>query len=83
MKNRVEGYSNVFKDQNSGVITNNNNSDRERYRLAKDQARKNMESQDEIKDQARKNMESQDEIKDLKEELSDIKTLLKQLINNK
>lgn len=69
MKNRVEGYSNVFKDQNSGVITNNNNSDRERYRLAKDQARKNMESQDEIKD--------------LKEELSDIKTLLKQLINNK
>lgn len=69
MKNRVEGYSNVFKDENSGVITNNNNSDRERYRLAKDQARKNMESQDEIKD--------------LKEELSDIKTLLKQLINNK
>ena len=69
MKNRVEGYSNVFKDENSGVITNNNNSDRERYRLAKDQARKNMESQDEIKD--------------LKEELSDIKTLLRQLINNK
>ena len=69
MKNRVEGYSNVFKDENSGVITNNNNSDRERYRLAKDQARKNMESQEEIKE--------------LKEELGDIKTLLKQLINNK
>ena len=69
MKNRVEGYSNVFKDEYTGVITNNNSSDRERYRLAKEQAKKNMESQDEIKE--------------LKEELNDIKTLLKQLINNK
>ena len=69
MKNRVEGYNNVFKDEYTGVITNNNNSDRERYRLAKEQAKKNMESQEDIKD--------------LKEELNDIKTLLKQLINNK
>ena len=69
MKNKVEGYNNVFKDENTGVITNNNNSDRERYRLAKQQAKKNMESQDEIKE--------------LKEELNDIKALLKQLINNK
>ena len=69
MKNRVEGYSNVFKDEYTGVITNSNNSDRERYRLAKEQARKNMESHDEIKE--------------LKEELDDIKTLLKQLINKK
>ena len=69
MKNKVEGYNNVFKDEDTGVITNNNNSDRERYRLAKQQAMKNIESQDEIKD--------------LKEELNDIKTLLKQLINNK
>lgn len=69
MKNRVEGYNNVFKDDYTGVITNNNSSDRERYRLAKEQAKKNMESQDEIKE--------------LKEELNDIKSLLKQLINNK
>jgi len=69
MKNRVQGYSNVFKDVNTGVITNNNSSDRDRYRLAKEQAKKNMESQGEIQD--------------LKEELNDIKTLLKQLINNK
>ena len=69
MKNRVEGYSNVFKDEYTGVITNNNNSDRDRYRLAKEQARKNMESQDEIKE--------------LKEEVSEIKDLLRQLINKK
>ena len=69
MKHRVEGYSNVFKDVNTGVITNNNNSDRDRYRLAREQAKKNMESQDEIKE--------------LKEEIGEIKDLLKHLINNK
>ena len=69
MKARVEGYNNVFKDEETGVITNNNNSDRDRYRLAKQQAKKNMESQDEIKE--------------LKEEIGEIKDLLKHLINNK
>ena len=69
MKARVEGYTNVFKDEESGVISNNNSSDRDRYRLAKQQAKKNMESQDEIKE--------------LKEELDEIKGLLRHLINNK
>ena len=67
MRHKVDGYNGVFKDVNTGVITNNNNSDRDRYRLAKEQARKNMESQDEIKE--------------LKEEVSEIKDLLRQLIN--
>lgn len=69
MKSRVNGYNNVFKDESTGVITNNNNSDRDRYRLAKQQAKKNLESQDEIKE--------------LREEITEIKDLLKQLINNK
>ena len=69
MRHKVDGYNGVFKDVNTGVITNNNNSDRDRYRLAKEQARKNMESQDEIKE--------------LKEEVSEIKDLLRQLINKK
>ena len=69
MKNRVEGHNSLLKDDYTGVITNNNNSERERYRLAKEQAKKNMESQDEIKE--------------MKEEISDIKDLLKQLINSK
>ena len=67
MKNRVEGYNNVFKDEETGVITNNNTSDRERYRIAKQNATKNMESQEEIKE--------------LKEEINEIKDLLKHLIN--
>lgn len=69
MKNRVEGHNSLFKDEYTGVITNNNNSERERYRLAKEQAKKNMESQDEIKE--------------MKEEIGDIKNLLRQLINSK
>jgi len=69
MKNRVEGHNSLLKDEYTGVITNNNNSERERYRLAKEQAKKNMESQDEIKE--------------MKEEMSDIKDLLRQLINSK
>ena len=69
MKHRVEGHTNLFKDEQTGVITNNNNSDRQRYQLAKKQAQKNMESQEEIKD--------------LKEEINDIKSLLRQLINKK
>ena len=69
MKARVEGYNNVFKDEETGVITNNNSSDRDRYRIAKQQAKKNLDSQDEIKE--------------LKEEISEIKDLLKHLINNK
>ena len=69
MKARVEGYSNVFKDEETGVITNNNNSDRDRYRIARQQAKKNLDSQDEIKE--------------LKEEISEIKDLLKHIINNK
>jgi len=63
---RVDGYSGIYKDSESGVIVNRGSSDRDRYKLAKQQAIKNMESQDEIQN--------------LKSELNEIKTLLKQLI---
>jgi len=66
MKNKVEGFNNIYKDMDTGVITNHNSSDRERYRLAKTHAQKNLESRDEIQD--------------LKNELDEIKSLLRKLV---
>lgn len=63
---RVDGHTGIYKDPDSGVIINRGSSDRDRYKLAKQQAIKNMESHDEIKN--------------LKSELNEIKSLLKQLI---
>ena len=65
---KVEGYSGIYKDDESGVILNRGSSERDRYRLAKEQALKNLESQNEIEN--------------LKGELDEIKSLLKQLQNN-
>ena len=64
---KVDGYTGIYKDPYSGVIINRGSSDRDRYKLAKQQAIKNMESQDEIQN--------------LKNELSEIKTLLKKLVS--
>ena len=66
MKHKIEGHQDLFKDEDSGVIINRSLVDRERYRLAK----KN----------AKDNLESKQEISQLKEELSEIKYLLKQLL---
>ena len=63
---RVDGYNGIYKDPDSGLIINRGSSDRDRYKLAKQQALKNMESQNEIED--------------LKSELSEIKALLKKLV---
>ena len=63
---RVDGYNGIYKDSESGVIINRGSSDRDRYKLAKQQAIKNMESHDEIQT--------------LKNELNEIKSLIKQLI---
>ena len=62
---RVDGYNGIYKDSDTGVIVNRESSDRERYKLAKEHAMKNMESREEIKD--------------LKKELDEIKQLLKKL----
>ena len=63
---RVDGYSGIYKDSDTGVIVNRSSSDRDRYKLAKEHAMKNMESREEIKN--------------LKSELDEIKSLLKQII---
>lgn len=67
VKSKVEGHPNLVKDTSSGVINNIENSDRQRYRTAKRQAMMNLDSQHEIAK--------------LNDEISEIKSLLKQLIN--
>ena len=67
MKNRVEGHPNLYKDTNSGVIVNRESSDRSRYRLAKEQALTNIESQQELSSMRR--------------EMDELKSLIKELLN--
>ena len=63
----IEGHPNLFKDINSGVIVNRETSERSRYRIAKQQSRKSMDTENELSA--------------LREEMDEIKSLLKQLIN--
>ena len=67
MKNPIDGHPQLFKDANTGVIVNRANSDRERYLIAKQQAKNSVNTQHEIAD--------------LRSEIDEIKSLLKQLIN--
>ena len=67
MKSPVEGHPDLFKDTETGLIINRGSSDRDRYRVAKQQAL------------ATKNTEQ--ELSSLREEIDEIKSLLKQLIN--
>ena len=66
MKHKIEGHQELFKDEDSGVIVNRSLVDRERYRLAKKTAQDNLESKQEISK--------------LKNEVSEIKYLLQQLL---
>ena len=38
MKSKVDGYNNLYKDTETGVIVNRESTERQRYRLAKNQA---------------------------------------------
>jgi hypothetical protein len=62
---KVEGYSNLYKDTNTGVIHNNASSERERYRIAKENSIRSLRSESEIEK--------------LNHELSEIKSLLLKL----
>jgi len=68
MKAKVEGHVNIFKDTESGVIENRDTTERSRYRIARDQAKENLQSKFEIDR--------------LSNEIAEIKSLLKQLVNN-
>lgn len=66
MKHKVAGYDGLYKDDDSGVIVNKSESERNRYQIAKRQSMMNLESQQEISN--------------LKQEMGEIKDLLKQLL---
>ena len=68
MKQQIEGHPNLFKDSESGVIVNRASTDRERYQIAKQQSR------------ASQNTEQ--ELSSLRDEINEIKSLLKQLVDN-
>ena len=63
---KVEGHQGLYKDEESGVIINRSNSERERYRISKEQSMKNIKSQEDIDT--------------MKQELSELKNLLQQLL---
>lgn len=68
MKNvKVKGHDDLYKNMETGVILNRSSSDRDRYRIAKQQALQNLESQQEIQN--------------LKNEVGEIKELLHLLIS--
>lgn len=67
MKTKVEGHQNIYKDTETGVIVNRESSERARYRIAKQQALMNSQSQDDIKQ--------------LTNEVNELKSLIKQLLN--
>ena len=68
MKKKVEGHAGFLKDEDTGVITNNSQSAREKYRIEKQRALKT--EQNDV------------ELQEVKQELSELKGLLKQLLNS-
>jgi len=67
MKRNVEGFTNLQKDMNTGVVLNNDTSGRERYRMAKRAALQNIESQRTIVE--------------MRQEIDELKDLVKQMLN--
>ena len=73
----VEGHPGLKKDTHTGVINNINIVDRERYRIAKKAASNNLETQSELL-KLKRELKKVDEVK---EELNELKDLIKQLLN--
>ena len=67
MKQPVEGHPGIFKDSETGVISNRSDSSRARYQIAKQQAKANQQNSNELDS--------------LRNEIDEIKSLLHQLLN--
>jgi len=68
---KVEGHNNLVRDTRSGAIVNNNKSEYQQYMT---RLRIRQSQTDEIKDACR-------EINSLKQEMYEIKNLIKELVN--
>ena len=66
MKQPVEGHPNLYKDSDTGVISNRGDSERSRYQIARNQARMNQNNSVELES--------------LRNEIDEIKSLLQQLL---
>lgn len=66
MKHKVEGHHNIFKDTDTGVIVNREYSERSKYQRAKHQSLMNQQNKHDISR--------------LSKEVSEIKSLLHQLL---
>ena len=67
-KHPVEGHPHLSKDMTSGVVSNRNTTERERYHL--------------MKRTHQINSETRTEVDELKSEISELKSLVKQLLEN-
>ena len=67
MKQKVDGHQGLYKDSKSGVIINRSDVERNRYRIAKQQALMNLNSQEEVIN--------------LRQEVNELKDLIKQLLD--
>ena len=67
MKQQVDGHPNLYKDSVSKVIQNLDSTSRARYKIAKEQSKKNIQNSTELET--------------LRDEIDEIKSLLHQLLN--
>ena len=75
MKKKVEGFDDVYKDMDTGVITQGNASERNRYRIAKKAALQAIDTEHElieIKKEVSELAELKDEVKELKDLLREM-----------
>ena len=66
MKKKCDGYDGLYRDDESGVISNRSNDDRTKYR--------------QMKQQAALNINAQTEISQLRSDIDELKSLVTQLI---
>jgi hypothetical protein len=67
MKQPVAGHNGLYKDPTTGLIVNRESTERERYRIARNQSIRSMSTEYELQQ--------------MKGEIDEIKSLLQQLLN--